>query len=108
MLYTEIKICVAKLTFYVLAVATVTAIPNGSILGSESSIPTVRPVYPRTQYTMPYASTPRVNAAELTQPSSGNTQVDRKNSHCCQVVKGILGICLDQWNVNMVQGVLQY
>ena len=62
--------------------AIATAIPNGQLMLSEGeeeddhhsgvgghSTP-IRPAYPRTQYTH-YTSTPRVNAGDFSQPSSG-------------------------------------
>ena len=57
------------------ATATATAIPNGH-LNSEKMVtvvaPTpIRPVYSRTPYQGHYTSTPRVNAGDLSQPSSG-------------------------------------
>ncbi|KAL3885049.1 hypothetical protein ACJMK2_025148 [Sinanodonta woodiana] len=65
------------------AVATVTAFPNGHLMQrlAVSQVPTascvedsgvipMRPVYPRTQYQMPYVTgPPRVNAGDITQPS---------------------------------------
>ncbi|KAK3580125.1 hypothetical protein CHS0354_034065 [Potamilus streckersoni] len=66
------------------AVATVTAFPNGHLMQrlASSQMPTtscvedsgvipMRPVYPRTQYQMPYVTgPPRVNAGDISQPSN--------------------------------------
>ncbi|KAL5020555.1 hypothetical protein ScPMuIL_003447 [Solemya velum] len=56
------------------AIATVTAIPNGSLSMQGSDTPPgmipMRPVYPRTQYNMPYSTPPRVNAGDLTHTSA--------------------------------------
>ena len=58
--------------------AIATAIPNGHLIGND--VLPMRPVYPRTQYTNsipphPYSSTPRVNAGDLSQPSSGMCEI---------------------------------
>jgi len=56
---------------FIIAIAT--AVPNGHIGGPENAVnPTpIRPVYPRTQYTSQYTSTPRVNAGDVTAPPPG-------------------------------------
>ncbi len=64
--------------FFFQAIAT--AVPNGHLMGND--VLPMRPLYPRTQYTnnIPlhqYSSTPRVNAADLSQPSSGMLDTPR-------------------------------
>jgi len=54
---------------FVYAVAIAMAVPNGQVSAGEDM--QGRPVYPRTQYSMQYASTPRVHAGDVSQPNSG-------------------------------------
>ena len=54
----------------IVVTAIATAVPNGHLVGPDGPTP-IRPVYPRTQCNTQYSSTPRVNAGDLSQPSSG-------------------------------------
>lgn len=89
---------ITKPVCIVLYTAIATAIPNGHLLvsgrsyedGGEDDVdmplvqPTpIRPPYPRTQYQSQYTttSTPRVNAGDLSQPSSGNVRITTLNSN---------------------------
>ena len=67
------------------AVATVTAVPNGHMLGygsdSGSGPVGMRPVYPRTQYNMQYSGQgpPRVHAGDIPHAAQSKYTPD----HCC-------------------------
>lgn len=64
--------------YFLVAIATVTAMPNGHVIQvvdpQQGGVP-MRPVYPRTQYNTQYSSTPRVHAGDVSQPSSSKEKI---------------------------------